>query len=151
MVFLDFSSQFIFFSYLIVLNLRRFCGCWGGEMESLWRRWGWVAALSTVFIVPSYLDKQAGLISSVLLIITYFASECLGWKRSPARDYAPLGKGFVFFAVAVVCFGLDMSGLVCEPTRHFFQLHAVWHVLVACSLYQMSLYFSQFQLVPLHK
>jgi hypothetical protein len=34
--------------------------------------------------------------------------------------------------------------MVCKPTKHLFQLHAVWHMLVAFSLYQVAGYFSQF-------
>lgn len=142
LVFLDFASQFILFAYLISLNLERIFG-----EKKPWisqNRLKITLILSMAFVIPSLINKRAGVPMFVILAVSFLWSEYRGYRLRPAQDYAGLKKSLGLFAVAAVCFGLDTSRIICLPTRHLFQLHAVWHVLVACSLYQLARYFSQF-------
>lgn len=141
LVFLDYASQFILFAYLISLNWERV----KGFSQNRWKR---TVGLATLFAIPNLVDKRAGVLVFVLLTGLYLFSEYKGSLKSPAQSYGKLRSGLVLFAVAVLCFGLDTSGIVCMPTKHLFQLHAVWHVLVGLSLYQIAGYFSQFYPKP---
>jgi hypothetical protein len=140
LVSLDYASQFILFAYLISLNWERVTG----EEDVSKRRWKRTLGLAAVFTLPNLIDKRAGVLVFVLLTGLYLLSEYKGSLKTPARDYSKLKSGLGIFAVAAVSFGLDTSGMVCKPTKHLFQLHAVWHMLVAFSLYQVAGYFSQF-------
>jgi hypothetical protein len=138
LVFLDYASQFILFAYLIIFNWERLTGISGHRRKR-------TLGFATLFVIPNLIDKRAGVLTFVLLTGFYLLSEYKGSLKSPARSYAKLRSGLLIFAVAAICFGLDTSGIVCLPTRHLFQLHAVWHMLVAVSLYQIAGYFSQFR------
>jgi hypothetical protein len=142
LVFLDYASQFILFAYLISMNWERLTGA----VQNRWKR---TLGLAAVFAIPNWIDKRAGVIVFVILTGLYLLSEYRGSLKSPAKDYAKLKTGLAVFTVAAICFGLDTTGVVCMPTKHLFQLHAIWHMLVAVSLYQISDYFSQFNSAPL--
>jgi hypothetical protein len=146
LVFLDYASQFILFAYLISMNWERLTRI--SLTEVTWSRWKRTLGLAVVFAIPNWIDKRAGVIVFVLLTGLYLLSEYRGFLKSPAKSYGQLKLGLSIFAVAAICFGLDTTGMVCAPTRHLFQLHAVWHVLVALSLYQIAGYFSQFNSAP---
>lgn len=137
LVFLDYASQFILFAYLMSLN-------WERIKSVSQNRWLRTFGLSVVFAIPNLIDKRAGVLVFVLLTGLYLFSEYKGSLKSPAKSYAKLKSGLVIFVVAALCFTLDTTGIVCAPTKHLFQLHAVWHVLVAFSLYEVAGYFSQF-------
>jgi hypothetical protein len=142
LVFLDFASQFILFAYLISLNLERILG---EKREWISKnRLKTTAFLSAIFVVPCLIDKRAGMPMFAILATLFLWSEYRGFKLKPAKDYKGLKTSLGLFAAAAICFGLDTSRIICLPTKHLFQLHAVWHVLIAFSLYQLALYFTQF-------
>jgi hypothetical protein len=140
LVFFDYASQFVLFAYLIRLNLERL-----GKFQGQKSRWPLTLGLSVIFMIPSVIDKRAGVPGFFLMAALYFLSEYRGFKQSPAKDYSAFKNSLATFAVAGLCFGLDTSGIICMPTKHLFQLHAVWHVLVACSLYQLASHFTAFE------
>ncbi len=143
LVFLDYASQFILFAYLISLNLERL---WAAKQRWLSQnRWLLTGALSIIFVTPSWLDKRAGVPIFIGLAVVYLLSEIRSFQISPAKNYSALKASLGIFAVAALCFVLDSTGIVCLPTKHLFQLHAMWHVLVAFSLYQLAIYFSYTQ------
>jgi predicted membrane channel-forming protein YqfA (hemolysin III family) len=140
MVFLDFAMQFVLFAYLLVLNLGRI----RNDGEALFeKRWFITAGLSLIFVIPSAIEKRAGVPVFILLAVFYLSSEVVGFKKNRAQDYSLLKASLGIFSVAAFCFVLDAGEIICLPTRHFFQLHALWHALVAWSLYLLAGYCAQ--------
>jgi hypothetical protein len=142
LVFLDYASQFVLFSYLLSLNLERILD--ESVRKIAQNRWMLTLFLAGISVIPSWINKRAGVPVFLILMTFYLFSEYRGSRVKPAMDYSGLKTSLALFTVAAFCFGLDTSGMICMPTRHFFQLHALWHVLVACSLYALATYFSQF-------
>lgn len=60
----------------------------------------------------------------------------LGWQirqghRAPEPRYRLFALALGTFLVSFVIWALDISGIVCDPNRHWLSGHAVWHVLNA--------------------
>lgn len=60
--------------------------------------------------------------------------------RSPYRNYM---LGVVFVCAAAVCSALDYSRRWCDPTNHWIQGHAVWHLLSAVSVIFVFRFYNQ--------
>jgi hypothetical protein len=64
-----------------------------------------------------------------------------GRRTGVVAQYRMLGATLGLFAVAYGFWILDYTGLVCDPDRHWFSGHAVWHVVNAgCFLTLSSFY-----------
>jgi hypothetical protein len=82
------------------------------------------------------------------LLINFFAMvfELKAWANpaTRAKNYWNLRYSLLVFAAAEVAWQLDYQGIVCDPSNHFIQGHAVWHVLNSISLLFMFRYMKQF-------
>lgn len=47
------------------------------------------------------------------------------------------------FLVGAVCLALDASKVICDPHNHFFQMHSLWHVCCALSIYFLARHLDQ--------
>ena len=52
-------------------------------------------------------------------------------------------KALGVFLFGAICLALDSSRLVCDPHNHFFQLHAVWHLSCALSIFFLARHLDQ--------
>ena len=74
----------------------------------------------------------------LLLILTMLGQELVLRRRAtPAADYRPYLAALALLSAAGVCSALDVTRVWCDPTNHWLQGHAVWHVLSAFSLFAL--------------
>ena len=64
-----------------------------------------------------------------------------GWP-SPAR-YRALYTGIGIFVVSFGIWITDITGLVCDPNRHWMNGHAIWHTLDALSIVFLGHFYAQ--------
>jgi hypothetical protein len=74
-----------------------------------------------------------------LLIVAILAQEWAAFRRggAGAADYRPFLVGLALLAAAAAFSLAGVTRAFCDPTNHWLQGHAIWHVLSAASLYAM--------------
>ena len=133
--FFDFVGMFLFCFCVLALNARRL---------------GWIAArrqtaatLAGVGIasalVPVLFERGVPIQGLVLLLVLAMIAQELWLLR---RDGALPAHRFWWtalslLALAAVFSGLDVTRTWCDPSNHWLQGHALWHLLTAASLYAL--------------
>jgi hypothetical protein len=141
--FFDFVGMFLFCFTVITANALRL-----GWVEPR-RQWAFLIGGTVGFsaLVPIVSETSVPIQSLVaLLIVTIIGQEGLIRVRQPAGA-PPVRYGLFAAALALIAAaGLsslaDVTRTVCDPTNHFIQGHALWHVLSACSLYALYLFYA---------
>lgn len=47
------------------------------------------------------------------------------------------------FLIGAICLALDASKLICDPHNHFFQMHSLWHICCATSIFYLARHLDQ--------
>ena len=89
-------------------------------------------------------------IPAILLIGVILGQEGVLYRRSRARPDAPLhAPGYAAFWLALVLLAAgaaaslaDVTRTWCDPSNHWLQGHALWHVLTAASLYALFVFYA---------
>lgn len=101
-----------------------------------------------VFFIPATVI----LFSFTFLREIIFATFVIGLLISENRILKAQGKPFLtssnkklltVFGIAVVCLGLDAGKIICDPQNHWFQMHAIWHICNAASIYLLARHLDQ--------
>ena len=80
-------------------------------------------------------------LAGLLVLFSEFAARRKNGK--PGRQAYLIGA-LAFIIGGEIFSLLDLSGVLCDPSNHFFQGHALWHVLSAMGLLLAYKYFEQF-------
>ncbi len=138
---LDYSSMFLISSYLLVANLSRLY---------LWapRRVAITATLLFTFSVVGLVQFQTvGAVFFGIQIWTALIVELILRKRSDRRpEYRSLWTSCALFLCAWGIWNLDTHRIVCDPTNHIINGHAIWHVMTAIAVWFIFKFYSQFGL-----
>lgn len=134
---LDFVGMFVYLSLLLVWNLRRL-GIVSGQTRSVSAYFLLVYAnMALLLIFPLALGLP---IQSIIMVGTIgtFALEALLAPRTiralGAGPYRQYGLAVLFLASAAMASYLDLSRRWCDPSNHWAQGHALWHLLTAASI-----------------
>jgi hypothetical protein len=138
---LDFLGMYVFCFLVITLNARRLG--WIGEGSLL--RWylGGVALFSA--LTP--LLFETGLpIQGLVLVLILFAvgQEWALHRRSPAVPvrYAAFVLALGLLTAAGLSSAADVTRAWCDPTNHWLQGHALWHVFSAAALLALFYFYA---------
>ncbi|MFQ5514042.1 MAG: ceramidase domain-containing protein [Myxococcota bacterium] len=139
--FFDFVGMFVFCFLILGMNARRL---------------GWIAEprLATAIGVGVVISSaalpllfRAGIpiqLMVVILIGIALAQETVLWRRCRERGaYRLYAVAVGLLAAGALCSALDLSRVLCDPSNHWLQGHAVWHVLTAGSLYGFFLFYRE--------
>lgn len=127
--FFDYLGMFFYVLLLLVLNLRRL-----GWLAEGWKTAYFSGIAASVGAI--LLFRRFGLPVQWLIVIQVAAvllAEGVLWVRSKGRDYSDLWAGLALMTVAEVFWLMDYRRVLCDPSNHFFQGHAVWHLISALS------------------
>jgi signal transduction histidine kinase len=81
-----------------------------------------------------------------------FASFVIGLLFSEYRILKSQGKSFfiisnkkvlITFGIGIIFLVLDSKKIVCDPNNHYFQMHALWHICDAVSLFFLTRHLDQ--------
>lgn len=127
--FLDVGSMFLFSSIFIAANTNRL---WPkinrgliytlSMLASLGILWKWHPIGINLFIV------HVVIFLSLELVWAFRNSSRWATARSCWEFYRPLAFMGIFFFTSLAIWGLDITGVVCNPSLHWISGHAVWHL-----------------------
>jgi hypothetical protein len=95
-------------------------------------------ALSILLLIAT--GSNGILIFSAQVALTVWGEVYLLRVRREHADRRPLLLCGAAFALAFAIWGLDKSGLVCNPDNHLFNGHSAWHLLTALAIYFLYRY-----------
>lgn len=138
---LDYSSMFLISSYVLVANLSRM--------------YKWSPKRMTIAAALLFLVSVIGLIQFRTVGAVFFGIQInaaliveliIRKKASPRPFYKPLGIACLLFLGAWGIWNLDTHRIVCDPTNHFINGHAIWHVATAIAIWFIYKFYTQFEL-----
>ncbi len=136
----DFIGMYVFVYWLLVINLRRINVI--GRDKQVATLVG-LSVISTLILHAMYLSQLRFQIIIAVAVVAIVVTEWTAQRRHPddrgnLRFYFA-GLGFVIIAQTASL--LDLKRVLCDPSNHVLQGHAVWHVLAAIGLYFAFLHY----------
>lgn len=126
---LDYAGMFLLLGWALARGLRR-AGLLG-EAGAL-RFWGGLFAASMAAL---FAFRAAGWGIQTLVLVQALALAALEIRlmlvKRDAPSYAPFWLMQFLLIAAYACWHLDHADLACRPDDHWFQFHALWHVVTA--------------------
>lgn len=141
----DFIGMYLFVYWFIILNFRRLN--WVTRKNQI-IVFVVMASVSTIILHLMYINFIKIQFIIAAAVITILASEALCFmKRERKINYTFFGIGVIFMAFAQTASLLDAARVswICDPTNHWFQGHALWHVLSAIGLTFAYKHYEQFR------
>ena len=107
-----------------------------------------------IFVVTALFFIPAALLlyNFTFLREIIFAAFVIGLLFWEAKILKAQGKPFLvtsnkktlgIFLLGAICLALDSSKIICDPQNHFFQMHALWHICCATSIYFLARHLDQ--------
>jgi Ceramidase len=131
--FFDFVGMFVFCFTVIARNATRLG--WIAPRREL--RFFALGVLGASAAVPLLFEAGVAIQLSVAVCIAVAVAQELALRRRAPADASfsrSYGVGLALLALAGLASLLDVTRLACDPTNHWLQGHAVWHVLTALAL-----------------
>ena len=141
--FFDFVAMFMFCMLLIVLNARRL-GTLTVERQLLAFTAGVVVSS---LLVPLFFQVGIPIQILVLALVAIVLLQERSCSKLPDNQivYRHLHIALVLAFLAATCSVLDITRTVCVPDQHWVHGHALWHLLMAVSLYELYRFYDQFR------
>ncbi len=138
---LDYSSMFLISSYVLVANLSRIYK-WSPKKMTI------VASLLfAVSVIGLIQFRTVGAVFFGIQINIALIAELIVRKRAHSHPhYKPLWIALSLFLGAWGIWNLDTHRIVCDPTNHFINGHAIWHVATAIAIWFIYKFYTQFEL-----
>jgi len=136
----DFTLQYLFMAHLIWVNASRI------GRNPPFRLWPFSLMMFFMLTILQTLVPEVSVGLYALMLTSLLVIEFLCYRQRTTQDswiYTPLLKCAGLFAVGLICFFLDAEKIVCDPNNHYFQMHAVWHLLTAWSLVFLAKFYHQ--------
>lgn len=140
--FFDFMSMFVFTMVIITVNAVRLGWVTPGRAPLF----AIVGAVGSSALVPVVSQTPVPIQAMVFVHIVFIVAQELVILRvradgDVAVDRRGLWLGLSLITAAAISSVSDVTRTVCDPTNHWIQGHAVWHVLSAASLAAMFAYY----------
>ena len=137
----DFFGMYIFCMLLIMFNLAR-VKRWPAPPRAFFRFWTWVVGL-TALTTMSLLVSLKFPIQIYVLVLILITMKTEFMHKNVSRRYFWCTAACML--IASVVSSLDLVGVLCWPSNHYFQGHGHWHLLTALALYFSYLHYRQFE------
>lgn len=136
---LDFVGMYLVIFLFIVMNLRRAGVATPGTAPRYYAA-GVLALTGAMLAMARYgLPYQ---LTVLVLAGVILVQELRLPRPAAAAAYADLRLAWGFFAAALACSMLDLTRVLCDPSNHWLQGHAVWHVLSALGIHRGFRFYS---------
>ena len=139
--FFDYVGMFVFIMLPAALNLRRLGWLSAARLTLFY--WGGILGSCALLLAfrAAGVNIQPIFVVEVMLVV---ASEAWLAKTRPGTRYADLGWTLLYFGVAVAFWIGDFTRTVCDPSNHWFQGHAMWHLFGALPFRYAQRFYRQF-------
>jgi len=141
----DFIGMYLFVFWLFILNLRRLKVVTKKTQIPVMII---LSVISTILIHIMYITHLKFQIIVAVAVVAILITEYLAYrKREKIIQYKYFSVGLGFVLVAQIFSQLDHArvGWICDPQNHWFQGHAMWHVLGAIGLTLAYKHWEQFK------
>jgi hypothetical protein len=138
----DFLGMFIMMYWLIALNLQRLelIKFKGSLILTLT-----MTVLTSILLHILYINHLNIQVLIVFLLIPLLSLEFIIRKKDKSYSLKYFLIALIFLAIAEMFSLLDLKRVLCDPQNHFFQGHALWHVLGSIGLFIAALFYKQFE------
>ncbi len=130
---LDFLGMFLCIYNLLFMNLHRLYR---------WTKKQYVATFSitTLFSMLvmhiAYLNMVPIQATILIIVIAIIATEIVAYlKKLGAPSYKNFGLAMFFLILGASSSALDLKRVNCDPSNHWIQGHALWHIFTAIMMY----------------
>ncbi len=134
----DLSSMFLIGIFLDRVNMERIG--WINQRQG--RVFSWVGNIVCTGLLFWIKDLGAPLFF-VQCMLALAIEITLLRRGQGASNYKYFKWGFCFWVTAQTIWFLDLKRILCEPTWHWLQGHAVWHILMAGLTWSIYLHYAQ--------
>lgn len=139
--FLDFLGMFLCIYNLLMMNIHRLIKLSRVQYLSIYILLISLSSLTVHLAYISHIPVQATVLVMVSAIVV---TEILCiYKKKGGKNYKDYFIGFIFLVLAASCSVLDVKRIWCDPSNHWLQGHAMWHILSALMIFYMHLYYQQ--------
>ncbi len=138
---LDYGSMFLISSYLLTANLSRLYK-WTPIKMSITASVLFIVSIIGLVQFKTIGAPLFGCQIAVALVIEIYMDR----KGHPRPDYKSLIASCVLFLGAYGIWVLDTNKIVCDPTNHFINGHAIWHIATGIAVYFIFKFYAQFEL-----
>lgn len=138
---LDFIGMFVCIYNLLMINIHRLKKLTKAQYVSIYTL---LVSLSTLIVHIAYLNQIHFQASIFFVILAIIATEvmCIKKKRG-AKNYHYYFSAFFFLIIAASFSILDLKRVMCDPTNHWLQGHALWHIFCAIMMVFIHLYYEK--------
>ncbi len=137
--FFDFVGMFIFCFVLIVLNWERMGRLREGQLLAAFL--AGVGVCSALVPILFWLEIPIQITVVVLILMIISQEWRLSWQETSHGHYPIYFVGLALLTAGAICSALDLSHTWCDPSNHWLQGHALWHLLTACCLYVQFVFY----------
>jgi hypothetical protein len=134
--FFDFAAIFTAFSYYAAVNAKAL-----GRIKKVPAGFLGFLVLS---VTPLYFFTFLREIIFAVFVIGLLFSEFVILKTQGKSFLIPSNKKVLLtFGFGIIFLALDAKKIICDPQNHYFQMHALWHICDAVSLYFLTRHLDQ--------
>lgn len=138
---LDFIGMFICIYNLLLMNIHRIKKL---SMKNYLLIYSLLSILSLIGIHIGYLHHIPIQFSIMLIVLSIFITEFyLYFKKQGPKNYLNFYLSLVFLSIAVMFSTLDIKRIWCDPSNHWAQGHAFWHLSSAVMMYFIHKHYAQ--------
>jgi hypothetical protein len=143
---IDFVGMYIYIYWLAILNMMRL-----GWVKTMKSALGYYLAFIVVNTIALHLMYLAGIKFQLLVLIAgifiVFLEFLLKDKKTKETNYNYLKAALLLLVVAESFSLMDLNRIICFPTNHWFQGHAIWHLISATGLTIGVKHWAQFKYI----
>lgn len=140
----DVGAMYLFSLYALLFNAKRLVEATGRTVSRSTLAALYVAAASVSVATVALLEAWVGVVLFSLQAVVAGLIELRLFRRHPdGVSRRPLIWLLVLFAIAWGAWWLDITGVVCDPSRHSVTGHAVWHLTNAWCFYFLYRFYAQ--------
>jgi hypothetical protein len=137
--FFDLSSMFMLILLPLAFNLVR-----SGWIKASQFSLVYIVCLSISMLLLYVIQGKVGEYIFGVHVAMVTGLEFLLYRRGHRPTYAGMLKALGTFMLAFLIWNGDVHGWWCDPTNHYLQGHAIWHLLCALAIWFLYGFYKQF-------
>jgi hypothetical protein len=139
----DYLGMYLGSTYMLTMNLHRYF-MWPRRVLTFIYWMVLAVLLMTMIYFPAISRVVYGTTAASSCLVLESLIYLRNKRNHRVIQYRWLGGVWLLFTLAYLVWILDESRVACDPQNHYFNGHALWHVLNAMSLYFLFRYYRQF-------
>lgn len=145
---LDVSAMYLFICFTLTINLNRWLDMKDKAISKAYQLTLFcILSILSIMVVAIFNDEIGIYLFAFLAIASgHFEAEIFR-KQRDKHNYKPLLMLLIFFGVAWGIWWLDVTKTICDPTNHFIQGHAFWHLLNSFCFYFLYKFYKQINII----